>query len=89
MSLEVNLVPFDPILSFIIIISCRPEIFRSGTVDDSNENLHGSTSQQENERDSSDDDDDGLPPLEANTNRMRPFESQTDEDSESSSDIDA
>lgn len=68
--------------------SCRPEIFKPGAIDDSNQNLHGNTSQQETEKDSSDEDD-GLPPLEANTNRMRPFELQTDEDSESSSDTDA
>ena len=33
--------------------------------------------------------DDGLRPLEANMNRMRPFELQPDADSESSSDTDA
>lgn len=55
----------------------RPEIFK----DDLNERVAG---QQENETDTSDDDD-GLPPLEANTNRLRPFEP---EDSESDSDHD-
>ncbi|CAL5204201.1 unnamed protein product [Lathyrus oleraceus] len=56
-----------------------PEIFK----DDLNERVAG---QQENETDTSDDDDDdGLPPLEANTNRLRPFEP---EDSESDSDHD-
>lgn len=48
-------------------------------VDELNET---SASQQENELEDSDDD--GLPPLEANTNRLRPFELQADEDSESS-----
>ncbi|RDX82566.1 putative RNA-binding protein EIF1AD [Mucuna pruriens] len=60
-----------------------PEKFKSAMVDDSNEST---TSQQENELEGSDDD--GLPPLEANTNRIRPFELLTDEDSESSSDTD-
>lgn len=57
----------------------RPEIFK----DDLNERT---TAQQENEDDTSDDD--GLPPLEANTNRMRPFELHGDEDFESNSDTD-
>ncbi|XP_004502816.1 uncharacterized protein [Cicer arietinum] len=56
-----------------------PEIFK----DDLNERT---TAQQENEDDTSDDD--GLPPLEANTNRMRPFELHGDEDFESNSDTD-
>ncbi|XP_027339215.1 probable RNA-binding protein EIF1AD [Abrus precatorius] len=60
-----------------------PENFKSAMVDDSYERT---TAQQENEMDASDDD--GLPPLEANTNRMRPFELQADADSESSSDAD-
>lgn len=61
----------------------RPENFKSAMVDDSNEST---ASQQENELEESDDD--GLPPLEANTNRVRPIELQTDEDSESSSETD-
>lgn len=56
----------------------RPEIFKH----DSNERA---TVQQENETDTSDDDD-GLPPLEANTNRIQPFELY--EDLESNSDND-
>ncbi|XP_027367480.1 probable RNA-binding protein EIF1AD [Abrus precatorius] len=59
------------------------ENFKSAMVDDSYERT---TAQQENEMDASDDD--GLPPLEANTNRMRPFELQADADSEFSSDTD-
>ncbi|KAK4255958.1 hypothetical protein QN277_008882 [Acacia crassicarpa] len=66
-----------------------PAIFKSGVTDESNEKLNGNTSQPEIERDSSDDDDDdGLPPLEANTNRLRPLELQMEEDSESNSDTD-
>lgn len=71
----------------MIIVSSRPAIFKSGATDESNEKLNGNTSQPEIERDSSDDDD-GLPPLEANTNRLRPFELQMEEDSESNSDKD-
>jgi probable RNA-binding protein EIF1AD len=61
----------------------RPEIFKH----DLNERA---TVQQENETDASgdDDDDDGLPPLEANTNRIRPFEPIVDDDLESDSDND-
>ncbi|XP_020229064.1 probable RNA-binding protein EIF1AD [Cajanus cajan] len=66
-----------------------PEKFKSETLDDSNSNER-TASQQENEREDEMEgsDDDGLPPLEANTNRMRPFELEADEDSESSSDTD-
>lgn len=71
----------------MIIVSSRPAIFKSGATDESNEKLNGNTSQPEIERDSSDDDD-GLPPLEANTNRLRPFELQMEEDCESNSDKD-
>lgn len=71
----------------MIIVSSRPAIFKSGATDESNEKLNGNTSRPEIERDSSDDDD-GLPPLEANTNRLRPFELQMEEDSESNSDKD-
>ncbi|XP_062154914.1 uncharacterized protein LOC133862979 isoform X2 [Alnus glutinosa] len=66
-----------------------PEIFKSTNVDDSNGSLHGQTSQQEEELGSSDDDE-GLPPIEANTNRIKPFdEFQPDAESDSSSDIDS
>ncbi|XP_004512897.1 uncharacterized protein [Cicer arietinum] len=64
-----------------------PEIFKH----DLNERI---TSQQENEivasddDEDEDDDDDGLPPLEANTNRIRPVELQVDENLESNSDTD-
>jgi probable RNA-binding protein EIF1AD len=58
----------------------RPEIFKH----DLNERV---TVPQENETDASDDDD-GLPPLEANTNRIRPFEPIVDDDLESDSDND-
>lgn len=61
---------------------CRPATFRSASpevldeVPSSRDLLQG-----DNEVDSSDDD--GLPPLEANMNRTRPAEFQSDADSES------
>ncbi|XP_068501073.1 uncharacterized protein [Phaseolus vulgaris] len=61
-----------------------PQSFKTAMVDESKET---SASKQENELEDSDDDD-GLPPLEANTNRLRPFELQVDGDSESCSDTD-
>ncbi|KDP21631.1 hypothetical protein JCGZ_03302 [Jatropha curcas] len=65
-----------------------PEIFKSTTSDDSNGSLHKSTSQQEDDEfDSSDDD--GLPPLEANMNRIKPPEFQSDAESKSGSDTDS
>jgi len=66
-----------------------PEIFKSTSVDgSSNGSMHGQTSQQEeNVLESSDDE--GLPPIEANTNRIRPKEFQPDAESDSSSDIDS
>ncbi len=75
-------------LCFASTTQCRPEVFKSTILDDSNESLHKQTSQeQENENESSDDE--GLPPIEANTNRIRPFEVQSDVESDSSSDKDS
>ena len=74
-------------LTFTCIVLCRPEIFKSTIVEDTKESMQTNTFQQVNETHSSDDD--GLPPLEANTNRMRPFELQVDSDSESGSETDA
>ncbi|KAH0979544.1 hypothetical protein GBA52_006721 [Prunus armeniaca] len=65
-----------------------PEIFKSTVSDGCNASLQGDTSQQEeNELDSSDDD--GLPPLEANTNRMKPVDWKSDTESNSDSDTDS
>ena len=72
---------------FYIHFLCRPGIFKSTIIDDSKESMKRSTSQQEDEIYSREDD--GPHPLEANMNRMRPFELQPDADSESSSDTDA
>ncbi|KAM7491820.1 hypothetical protein LguiA_034741 [Lonicera macranthoides] len=63
----------------------RPEIFNSKSLNSSKEDLQREGSlQAENELNSSDDD--GLPPLEANTNRLRPAAFQSDRDSDSDSD---
>ncbi|KAJ6422317.1 hypothetical protein OIU84_027301 [Salix udensis] len=66
-----------------------PEIFKSTAVDDSNESLNITNGQlEENELESSDDD--GLPPLEANMNRIRPPQlEQSDTENESGSDTDS
>ncbi|XP_048532547.1 probable RNA-binding protein EIF1AD [Triticum urartu] len=45
----------------------------------------GTTSQAEEEHNSDEDDDDDMPPLEANTNRNRPFDVHSDTESDSDS----
>ncbi|XWS65621.1 hypothetical protein CRYUN_Cryun05aG0129500 [Craigia yunnanensis] len=73
-----------------------PENFKSSNLDDSIENDGGSsseslqrrTSQQEVKDEFESSDDDGLPPLEANMNRIKPFELQSDRESDSGSDTD-
>ncbi|XP_058110682.1 uncharacterized protein LOC131253626 [Magnolia sinica] len=57
-----------------------PEIFKTTVADDPNGHLQRPLSQLEVESNSSDDD--GLPPLEANTNRIRPHELQSDSESD-------
>jgi hypothetical protein len=75
-------------LCFASTTECRPEVFKSTNLDDSNGSLHKQTSQEEeNEVECSDDE--GLPPIEANTNRIKPFEVQSDVESDSSSDKDS
>ncbi|KAJ7965164.1 Nucleic acid-binding, OB-fold [Quillaja saponaria] len=64
-----------------------PEIFKSTIINDSKASLHTNTSQRENGIDSSDDD--GLPPLQANANRIKPIEIQSDSESDSCSDTDS
>ncbi|WMV19955.1 hypothetical protein MTR67_013340 [Solanum verrucosum] len=63
-----------------------PEIFKSTAVESSKQdNTQSHNSQMDENEDSIDDD--GLPPLEANTNRLNPFqgESETESDSETDS----
>lgn len=66
-----------------------PEIFKSTALDDSSGSLNITNGQlEENELESSDDD--GLPPLEANMNRIKPPEwEQSDTESNSGSDTDS
>ncbi|KAK2972884.1 hypothetical protein RJ640_030001 [Escallonia rubra] len=67
-----------------------PEIFKSVSLDNSSRDRQAnSVVQDENELNSSSDDDDcddGLPPLEANTNRMKPVELQANRESDSDTD---
>ncbi|CAK9139799.1 unnamed protein product [Ilex paraguariensis] len=59
-----------------------PDIFKSPIIDSSNADSHRhSPLQEENVSNSSDDD--GLPPLEANMNRIKPLELQSDTESDS------
>ncbi|GFY84448.1 nucleic acid-binding, OB-fold-like protein [Actinidia rufa] len=61
-----------------------PEIFKSSILDNSWKELEGDASMQDeigNELNSSDDD--GLPPIEANMNRRKPLELQSDPESDS------
>ncbi|WCJ20106.1 Nucleic acid-binding OB-fold-like protein [Euphorbia peplus] len=66
-----------------------PEIFKSTTSDDTNVSLQKSTEEEkvDDELDSSDED--GLPPLEANTNRVKPPSYESDSESNSGSDTDS
>ncbi|KAK2642717.1 hypothetical protein Ddye_024480 [Dipteronia dyeriana] len=68
-----------------------PGIFKSKNLDDSNGTLDTQTSQPEenNESNLANEDDDGLPPLEANTNRINPFEWHSESDSGSDFDTDS
>ncbi|KAL6189370.1 hypothetical protein ACLB2K_040759 [Fragaria x ananassa] len=70
-------------------IVSQPEIFKSTVSEELCGSLKGHTSKQEgNANDNEDDssDDDGLPPLEANMNRMRPAKWQSEEESDSDTD---
>ncbi|KAK6937172.1 RNA-binding domain, S1, IF1 type [Dillenia turbinata] len=60
------------------------QIIKSTSIDQSNENLQRPTYPQGEEINSSDDE--GLPPLEANLNRIKPLELLPDTDSESETD---
>lgn len=85
---NVHFCSFLLILYFASTPQCRPEVFKSTNLDDSNGSLHKQTAQaEENELESSDDE--GLPPIEANTNRIKPFEAQSDVESDSNSDADS
>ncbi|XP_019183959.1 PREDICTED: probable RNA-binding protein EIF1AD [Ipomoea nil] len=58
-----------------------PEIFKSAAVETSSENFVTHTCQAQDIENLSDDD--GLPPLEANTNRLKPFQSESETESDS------
>ena len=61
----------------------RPAVFKSTTTEASEAGTQAQAAHVDEELDSEDDDD--LPPLEANTNRNRPFELYSDSDSGSDS----
>lgn len=75
-----------------MIISClrllfRPEAFKSQIIDTSSKNTPGPASEGDvEETDTSDDD--GLPPLETNMNRWRPYELHSGSASNSDADTD-
>ncbi|XP_059317971.1 uncharacterized protein LOC132068415 [Lycium ferocissimum] len=62
-----------------------PEIFKSIAVESSKQDLL-SHSHQIAENEDSSDDGDGLPPLEANTNRLNPFQPESETESDSDTD---
>ncbi|KAJ8552888.1 hypothetical protein K7X08_020281 [Anisodus acutangulus] len=66
------------------MMSDRPEIFKSTAVESSKQDTQSHKSQMDENEDSSDDD--GLPPLEANTNRLNPFQRESDTESDSDTD---
>ncbi|KAK4734187.1 hypothetical protein R3W88_008448 [Solanum pinnatisectum] len=62
-----------------------PEIFKYTAVESSKQdNTQSRNSQMDENEDSSDDD--GLPPLEANTNRLNPFQQESETESDSDTD---
>ncbi|KAL8539397.1 hypothetical protein ACS0TY_001137 [Phlomoides rotata] len=60
-----------------------PDVFKSSSIENSKQGLNSCASHNDDECSS---DDGGLPPLEANTNRINPLLSQLDIESESDSD---
>lgn len=68
----------------------RPEPFKSSMSDEPDRNSQGQTSQAgKNDDFSNSSEDDELPLLEANTNRIRPFELHDDNEAGSESDTDS
>ncbi|KNA15260.1 hypothetical protein SOVF_099740 [Spinacia oleracea] len=65
-----------------------PEAFRSKNIDSSSRNSPGPASEHEEAEETGSSDDDGLPPLETNTNRRRPYELNAGSASNSDADTD-
>lgn len=74
--------------TFACACKCRPAVFKSSNSLDANRSPQGCTSHQEDDNEDYSSDDEDLPPLEANMNRIKPFELQSEEDSDSGSDTD-
>lgn len=72
---------------FVYYHVVRPELFKSEKVGNCKEDVQAKTSRTEEDEGSSEDD--GLPPLEANTNRLRPHDLTSDEESDSETDTDS
>lgn len=70
-----------------ILCVVRPELFKSEKVGNCKEDVQAKTSRTEEDEGSSEDD--GLPPLEANTNRLRPRDLTSDEESGPETDTDS
>ncbi|EFH55954.1 predicted protein [Arabidopsis lyrata subsp. lyrata] len=66
-----------------------PEIFKDTKPIPADKSSPIEQHEDDGEIDSSDDDDDGMPPLEANTNRLRPFGVQCTAETDSGSDSDS
>ncbi|XP_065871160.1 uncharacterized protein [Euphorbia lathyris] len=66
-----------------------PESFKSTTSDDTNGSLQKSIKEEEVNHELDSSDEDGLPPLEANTNRVKPPQYESDSESNSGSDTDS
>ncbi|XP_009611463.1 uncharacterized protein LOC107776914 [Nicotiana tabacum] len=62
-----------------------PEVFKSTTVESSKQDTQSDNNTQMDENEDSSDDD-GLPPLEANTNRLNPFQQESETESDSDTD---
>lgn len=68
---------------------CRPEIFKDTKPIPADESSQIPVTQQEDDGEIDSSDDDGMPPLEANTNRLRPFGVKCDAETDSGSDSDS
>lgn len=68
---------------------CRPEIFKDTKPIPADESSQIPVTQQDDDGEIDSSDDDGMPPLEANTNRLTPFGVKCDAETDSGSDSDS
>lgn len=69
-------------MTFFPTPCCRPEAFKSAESSSSDQIAEELASPQDGDDDNSSDED-GLPPIEANTNRMMPFDLHANSESDS------